>query len=343
MSTCFFFENFPELVDRLNEYCKKYSKIFFLTDENTSACCLLKLNVSFPFYEIKVNSGEENKNIQTLQFIWNELSWQYADRKSLLINLGGGSITDIGGFAAACYKRGIHFVHIPTTVLSMVDASIGGKTGIDFLGFKNQIGLFAEATQTFICPLFLSTLSEREKRSGFAEMFKHYLIADKSTWIKTVESNNGKLEFGLREIKQNIEIKTRIVAGDPYESGTRKALNFGHTIGHAIESFYLNAEKKMLHGEAIALGIICESFISYQNNFLLKNEWKSIYEFINRIFPDLSIAKKDIKDIANFCLQDKKNEDGKINLTLLNGIGNYQINQFVSLSEIEQALDYIAK
>jgi len=238
-----------------------YSKVAILVDENTKRDCLHKLPKIENAIIIEIKSGEEYKNISTCNFIWEQLTINNFDRNSLLINLGGGVIGDMGGFCAATYKRGLDFIHIPTTLLAMVDASVGGKLGIDFKGFKNQIGLFNNPKAVLISPEFLETLAESELKSGFSEVVKHALISDNSLWVKLKNTPFTDFDWG-DIIDTNVQIKNKIVLADPFEKGERKKLNFGHTFGHAIESYYLEKGTPISHGEAVFMGMILETEIS---------------------------------------------------------------------------------
>ena len=244
-----------------------YSAIAILVDEHTKAHCLdifLEESQINPKLIIEIHSGEENKNISSCEHIWQQMTNAQFDRKSLLVNLGGGVIGDMGGFAASCYKRGIDFIQVPTTLLAMVDASVGGKLGIDLENFKNQIGLFKSPKGVYIFPNFLQTLSQRQIVSGYAEIVKHALIADKDYWQLLMETSIEKINWE-KTIHHSIILKNDIVQSDPFEENKRKILNFGHTLGHAIESFYLKKEKDILHGEAIALGMYLETELSPLN------------------------------------------------------------------------------
>jgi 3-dehydroquinate synthase len=316
---------------------KQYSKVAVLTDENTYLYCYPRLLsfLSYP-YSIQIQSGEAHKNLQTCEVIWRKMTDFQMDRKSLLINLGGGVIGDMGGFCAATYKRGIDFVQIPTTLLSMVDASVGGKLGIDFQGLKNHIGVFQEPALVLIDTHFLATLAPEELRSGFAEVIKHCLIADEQKWHQLLKNPTLKADLDL--VKHSVAIKSKIVEEDPLEKGLRKVLNFGHTIGHAIESLYLPTSSKLLHGEAIAIGMICESFISLKRNLISQEDLDEITAFVKKIYPDLPIFEKDFESIIQLTLQDKKNEHQQIQCTLLARIGKAIFNQTISPAEIHESL-----
>lgn len=323
----------------------KYSQIAVLVDENTLKYCYPQIVGYLPKHSlIEIRSGEKNKNLATCQQIWSELMDKHFDRKSLLINLGGGVIGDMGGFCAATYKRGIDFIQIPTTLLSQVDASVGGKLGIDFHGFKNHIGLFCRPKQVIIDTDFLTTLPLNELRSGFAEVIKHCLIADKKAWNKLIinelEQNDWK-----EIVLHSVSLKSKIVNSDPKEKGARKTLNYGHTVGHALETFYLEKypNKHLLHGEAVAVGIIVESFMSFQRGLLHQKDFKSIEDFISKIYPKVKIAQKDISPIIALSLHDKKNENGKIKGILLKTIGEALFDIDFSLKEMEGALNYYSK
>lgn len=327
-----------------------FSQTFVLVDENTKRHCYALLASLLPSHHIiEINSGEENKTLSTCELIWNKLTAENADRKTLLINLGGGIIGDLGGFAAGCYKRGIAFIQIPTTLLAMVDASVGGKTGIDFNGFKNQIGLFNQPAAVFIHPPFLKTLLERELISGFAEVIKHYLIADSTAFnqLLTYNPQPASSAGGLATldwnsiVERNVNIKSFIVEQDPHEQGIRKALNFGHTVGHAIETYFLKSgNKKLLHGEAVAAGMICESFLSEKLNLITAIELVSISKLLPHYFKLPSIPKSSFDEILELMKQDKKNKANQFQFTLLKGIGNYSINNSVEENVLVESLNY---
>ena len=304
-----------------------YSKVAILVDENTKRDCLFKLPQIENALIIEIKSGEEYKNISTCSFIWEQLTINNFDRNSLLINLGGGVIGDMGGFCAATYKRGLDFIHIPTTLLAMVDASVGGKLGIDFKGFKNQIGLFNNPKAVLISSEFLETLAESELKSGFAEVVKHALISDNSLWLKLKNTPFTDLDWE-DIIDTSVQIKNKIVLADPFEKGERKKLNFGHTFGHAIESYYLEKRTPISHGEAVFMGMILETKISDLSE-TDKNEIKN-YVLSNFALP--YTPKK--SSLHKFLINDKKNQNGKINFTLLNGIGNCSLDNLFSLDEL---------
>lgn len=335
-------ENFSQLNQFMTK--KSYSKVFILVDENTHEYCLpvllgnLETDIAFEILEIE--AGEEMKNIQTANHLWEILTEIKADRKALIINLGGGVITDMGGFVASTYKRGISFINIPTTLLSMCDASIGGKTGIDLMHYKNMVGTFSFPEQIFVYPRFLDTLPAKELRSGFAEMLKHGLIADKKHWEDLVQLHH-LAPLGIEPfIPQSMEIKQEVVNADFHEKNVRKTLNFGHTIGHAIESLCLANENSILHGEAVALGMICESHLSYLEGLISKKDSDLIIENIQRYFCFVDITEFKEEDIFSLLLNDKKNSDSKINFSLLSAIGSCIFDHHCSVENIQKSINY---
>ena len=317
----------------------KYSKVSVLVDDNTEKFCLdvFKQIINKEISIIKINSGEEFKNLGTVTKIWNEMTTQNLDRKSLLINLGGGVITDMGGFAANTFKRGIDFINIPTTLLSMVDASVGSKTGINFNNLKNQIGTFADPKLVVIDEQYLETLSEREVKSGYAEIFKHSLI---SASIFNLLLENHQLYYNEEIINNSIQIKNKIVLDDKFEQNIRKNLNFGHTIGHALESYYLNKENKLTHGEAIAIGMICESFMSNKIFDLDLELVKKIKNHLLRIFPKVNLQHENYEEIINLMSFDKKNHLDKLKFVLLKDLGLVKIDTEVSENLIKESFDF---
>ncbi len=303
---------FDDSLESLGAYLSenKYSAVFILVDENTKEHCLpLLKSVITEFNLIETESGEENKNLQTCECIWQQLIEKNADRKSVVVNLGGGVIGDMGGFAAGCYKRGIRYIQLPTSLLAMVDSSVGGKTGINFNGFKNHIGLFNSPSHVFVHLPFLKTLPPRELLSGFAEVVKHYLIADKEAFLElaTPSFELKKVDW-LASVQKSIAIKSKIVEEDYLEKNARKSLNFGHTLGHAIESFYLDNElNRFLHGEATAVGMVAESYLSYHFGLISEEELSVITTCLRKLFPLQLLPETDFKSIISLVAQDKKN------------------------------------
>jgi 3-dehydroquinate synthase len=328
-----------EMNERLKTILTNASQVFILTDENVAPFWLPEVAHWLhcdSAIDIVLKAGEQHKNLQTVQRIWKTLMKHHADRNTLMINLGGGTVTDLGGFAASTYKRGIKFINVPTTLLAMVDAAIGGKTGIDFGGAKNQIGTFAEAEEVLIKPVFLSTLPEREILSGMAEMLKYGFIADS----KLLEIN---LENYQRHIARCGEIKREMVKNDPFEKGPRQVLNFGHTLGHAIESHCLTTDAPLLHGEAVALGMLAALWLSVKQCGL---DEKVMYDYEKRLPLLLSEAKvdlseADIEPIMAFLAHDKKNKGEKPQFVLLEAVGRPVWGVTVGYDDIKKALEYI--
>lgn len=322
---------------------KNYSSVFILADENTAEKCYPLLPEELKQEErlIIIPAGEEQKNLVSAEDIWIKLLLQDADRNSVMLNLGGGMITDLGGFAASVFKRGIPFIHVPTTLLGMVDAAIGGKTGINFAHFKNQLGTFTLADAVFICPYFLKTLPQRELISGFAEVIKYGLIADPSFWKELKKMQPPDVINWLPIIEKCIRIKQDITEKDPKEKGLRKILNFGHTIGHAIESYSLdNDERPLLHGEAIAIGMLCEAWLSLQKTGLSKTEFDEITAYLKSIFPSYSISSEAYPQLLEYIRGDKKNANGSIQMVCLKSIGAAIYDISCGEEEIIAALDY---
>lgn len=319
------------------------SRYFILVDAKTREACLplfLQRSGLEPDGIIEIEAGEIFKTIESCQKVWQELIRYEADRKALLINLGGGVIGDLGGFAASTYKRGIRFVQVPTTLLSQLDASIGGKVGIDFSGYKNIVGSFSNPLAVFTDPEFYDTLPDRQLKSGFAEALKHALIADQEMWHEIRSIKDLRSIDWVPFLEKSLLIKKKIVEIDPMEKGARKALNFGHTIGHAIESASLESDKPLLHGEAIILGMIAEVFIASCKGLLSTVEEREITQFLS-FYVDFEFSLEDRAMIYELIRGDKKNEGNQILCTLLKSIGEYAINQEISLEEIEQGLIYL--
>lgn len=332
----------------LNKYIEENtpSKIFILVDENTNQNCLPillpRVETTKEIEIIEIEAGEENKNLDTCTGVWHALTDLGADRKSLLINLGGGVITDLGGFVASTFKRGIAFINIPTTLLSMVDASVGGKTGVDLGVLKNQIGLFSDPEMVLIDTTYLETVSEREIKSGLAEIIKYGLTYDVSIWNRINDFDNLTLENISTLIHRSIEIKNEVVTKDPREGGLRKVLNFGHTLGHAVESYFLESDKKekLTHGEAIAIGMITEAYISEKLLNFPKEEVQKIKEESIAIYGKAAIKPEDYDSIMELLIHDKKNVGGQVNFVLLTSYENFKFDCKVEKELLIEALDY---
>lgn len=324
---------------------KDYDRVFILTDENTEKNCL-PLITSAQIYkqakEIRIKASDTNKTLDNTAHVWEALSNGGATRHSCIINLGGGMVTDLGGFAASTFKRGIDFINIPTTLLSQVDASVGGKTGINFNGLKNEIGVFNDASVVFIDTNFLKSLDSENICSGYAEMLKHSLISNRKMWAEHLNFNLFSPNHNtlLKMIEDNIAVKGNIVTEDPKETGIRKALNFGHTIGHAFESFALNKNEPILHGYAVAYGIICELYLSTVLLGFPTDVLRTTTTFIRENYGQIDITCDDYDNILQLMKHDKKNTAGLINFTLLKDIGQIKINQTASNEMIKEALDF---
>ncbi len=321
-----------------------YSKVFFVTDINTCEKCLPIVTALLPdlvdYDIIEIDPGEENKNIDFCIGIWQMLLDFDADRNSLVINVGGGVVTDMGSFAAATFKRGIDFVQVPTTLLSQVDASVGGKTGIDLGRIKNIIGTFSQPKAVFISPVFLKTLSQAQLVSGFAEVIKHGLIRDAAYFDEITRTSPSSISPEL--IYRSVQIKNEVVTTDPFEKGLRKILNFGHTIGHAVESYSLaeNEFLPLLHGEAIGIGMICEAYLSHKHNGLSGEELDRIIAYLLSVYPHYTLDKAADEELFHIMKNDKKNVDGKIGFALLSAIGTCSFNCYLPEAAITESLDF---
>lgn len=323
----------------------KNDKFFILTDSNTNKNCLNMLHCSEPIanaHIITIKADDTNKNIESTAHVWKELSDNGCTRHSCLINIGGGMVTDLGGFAASTFKRGIDFINIPTTLLSMVDASVGGKTGINFNGLKNEIGVFNDAKAVIIDTAFLKTLDQHNICSGYAEMLKHSLLKDYKMWVQHINFNLYSPDFDplLNMIKESVEVKERIVSEDPHESGIRKALNLGHTAGHAFESYAMHTNRPILHGYAVAYGIICELYLSHALQGFPLDKMRQTVNFIKENYGRMNIICDDYESLYSLMKHDKKNTGNEINFTLLKDVGDIKINQTVSKELILESLDF---
>ena len=332
-----------DLVNAISE-CE-HDRIFVLTDETTQQLCWPKiknfkaLRNSTP---IIIKATDTHKNLDTLSQVWQALSNGGATRHSLMINLGGGMVTDLGGFAASTFKRGIDFINIPTTLLAMVDASVGGKTGINFGGLKNEIGVFSDSRFVIINTQFLDTLDHDNICSGYAEMLKHGLISDERTWAELVTFNLDTPDLSQlqRMVAESIKVKERIVEADPHELGIRKALNLGHTMGHAFESFAMRRGTPILHGYAVAYGLISELYMSARKTAFPTDRMHQTVQFIRENYGTFNITCDNYPTLIELMHHDKKNTSGIINFTLLGNVGDIRINQTANEEEIKEALDF---
>ncbi len=320
------------------------SDVFVLVDNNSRNYCLNSLNLGAVPVEhiITIAEGEHNKSLESVSYIWQVLSEQGARRNSVLVNVGGGVITDIGGFAASCFKRGIRCINIPTTLLAQVDASVGGKTGINFNGLKNEIGTFSIPECVIIDNAFLSSLPQRQILSGFAEMLKHALLADEEHLAEVMQADLKKTEGSsfLDLIRKSVAVKAAVVESDPREKGLRKALNFGHTIGHAIESMAIRKGLQIYHGDAVAYGMIAELFLSVRKLGFSGNHFECVKHFIRENYPVYHSVGAG-EELYELMLHDKKNERNGVNFTLLRHFGEIEIDQYCTKEEIFEALEQL--
>ncbi len=317
-------------------------KVFILTDRNVKNKVLTKLPLLKDYPVFVAEPGEKSKSIETAAQIWKFLTDKRADRHSLLINIGGGVITDLGGFVASTYKRGIDYINIPTTLLAQVDASVGGKTAVNFSGIKNLVGTFSNPKAVIINVNFVKTLEPRHFISGFAEIVKHALLSGQADWIKTKAFNPNEIDFDYLEVlvKSSVAFKSQVVAKDPKDKNWRKILNYGHTIGHAVEAYFNNKGADILHGEAVAVGLLAETYLS--NRKLLFNLEKvlEVSAFISKTFPVFRIPYEDYGQIIDFIAQDKKNRENKFMFVLLKDFGEPVTDQEIDRSEIIEALNF---
>ena len=322
-----------------------HDKLFILVDEHTKQLCLpliSRLECLKNAYIITIGPEDIHKNLETLAHVWKELSDQGATRHSLMINLGGGMITDLGGFAASTFKRGFQYINIPTTLLAMVDASVGGKTGINFNGLKNEIGVFSPAEYVLIDTEFLKSLDSHNLLSGYAEMLKHGIISTTEHWAELLNFDLNQIDYKALQqlVAHSVSIKEDIVEKDPFEKNIRKALNLGHTVGHAFESLALENNRPVLHGYAVAWGIICELYFSFIKVGFPKDKLRQTIQFIKENYGVLPFDCKQYDRLYEFMTHDKKNSAGIINFTLMGEIGDIRINQSANKEEILEILDF---
>lgn len=340
-----FSNNVAEEIDKIAQKVGA-PQVFVLVDVNTDRCVLPLLKKSSKIIAgakvITIKSGDVNKNLESLAFIWEQLCNNGATRKSLLINIGGGVITDIGAFAGATFKRGIKFINVPTTLLSAVDAAVGGKTGINFNGLKNEVGVFCEAEAVIISTAFFKTLPMEELLSGYAEMLKHGLIAGRDVYDKLLAYDIYKSEKGnqlLELLEESVKVKKNIVEEDPTEKGIRRALNLGHTAGHAFESLALRREDPIPHGYAVAWGLVVELVLSHTQLGFSSADLQQLASYIYSKYGAFEITCNDYPALLDFMHHDKKNESNEINFTLLKEVGDVHIDCHCSEEEIKSALD----
>lgn len=337
-------ENLERSLGQALEKCP-HDRLFILTDDHTHRLCMPRMK-EVPCLkdavEITIGAEDVHKTLETLSCVWQALSEKGASRHSLLINLGGGMVTDLGGFAAATFKRGFAYINIPTTLLAMVDASVGGKTGINFNGLKNEVGVFAPADSVLIETEFLRSLDERNFFSGYAEMLKHGLISDTEHWAELLNFNTHAIDYiYLKQlVGRSVQVKEEIVEQDPFEHGIRKALNLGHTVGHAFESLALAQDRPVLHGYAVAWGLVCELYLSHIKTGFPKEKMRQSIQFIKENYGTFAFDCKQYEQLYAFMLHDKKNTAGVINFTLLKEIGDISINQTADKELIFEMFDF---
>ena len=336
-------ENLTEALATAIAECE-HDRTFILVDETTERCCLpivSGLDCVRGAQIIVIGATDSHKTLESLSHVWEALGEGGATRHSLLINIGGGMVTDLGGFAASTFKRGINYINIPTTLLSMVDASVGGKTGINFRGLKNEIGVFSNASTVILDTTFLKTLDAENICSGYAEMLKHGLISNEKMWAELI--NFDLMQPDLQQLQtmvaDSVAVKQRIVTEDPLEQGIRKALNLGHTVGHAFESFALK-HSPILHGYAVAYGLISELYLSTVKAGFPSDKMHQTVSFIKEHYGKMTITCDDYPTLLELMTHDKKNVAGTINFTLLGGIGDIRINQTATKEDIYEALDF---
>ncbi len=321
-----------------------FNKVIILTDKNANQFVLPKISdipllASSP--RITIAAGDVNKNLDTAAMVWQQLVDNGATRKTILLNIGGGVVTDLGGFAASVFKRGIKFINIPTTLLGAVDASIGGKTGVNFSGLKNEIGVFNEASAVIISTLFFDTLPQSEMKSGYAEMLKHGLLSDKEYFNDLIayDITGGDLEHLLHLLKKSVMLKERIVKEDPHEHGIRKALNLGHTAGHAFESLAMKRNAPVPHGYAVAWGLVVELVMSHMLYQFPSVTLHDVARFVADNYGAFHITCEDYDEIISLMKHDKKSLGGEINVSLLEEIGKIKVGTVVSIDDVKTALD----
>ncbi len=334
--------NLAEALAALLQNCS-FSQLGVVVDENTERACYPLVQPLLPEHTVgRIRSGERHKNLTTCTQLWEWMTEAHFDRQALVINLGGGVIGDMGGFCAATYKRGIRFVNLPTTLLSQVDASVGGKLGIDFQGYKNHIGLFQDPLRVIIHPKFLETLPPAELRSGFAEVIKHSLIADADYW-PTVRRTQLNDQDWPAVIAHSVALKAKVVAQDFREGGVRKILNFGHTIGHAVESYYLDTDEHLLHGEAVAVGMAAETYLSQKFTGLPADQVREVIDLLLATYGHRPVPEAAVDPIVSLAQQDKKNNQSRIQCTLLEKIGAATFDVPITAEDIREAVGYYNK
>ena len=323
----------------------EHDRLFCLTDETTQRLCLPLLK-GVPAMSgarvISIKAGDTHKTLDSLSDVWTALQQGGATRHSLMVNLGGGMVTDLGGFAASTFKRGMKYINVPTTLLSQVDASVGGKTGVNFGGLKNEIGVFSQADAVLISDVFLHTLDDENLLSGYAEMLKHGLLDTEEHWATLMQEPFDIFhgDGGTALTERSVAVKARIVAADPTEKGLRKALNLGHTVGHALESLAMRRGTPVLHGYAVAWGLVCELYLSAVKENFPTERLRQTTRYVLDHYGKMPVTCNDYPALLELMQHDKKNEAGNINFTLLGAIGDIRINRKAAKEEIYESLDF---
>lgn len=335
------------ICDELTALCDtKADKLFVLTDTTTHEKCLPLLSGCEALKEavhIVIGATDTHKTLDTLAYVWQQLGHGGGSRHSLMVCLGGGMVTDLGGFAASTFKRGIRFINIPTTLLAMVDAAVGGKTGINFGGLKNEIGVFNESQAVVINTQFLQTLDAENIRSGYAEMLKHALLSGGDLLARHLDFDlaNPDLPRLQKMVAESIKVKEAIVKADPHEHGLRKALNLGHTFGHALESLALEQDRAVLHGYAVAWGLVCELYLSCTLRQFPESVMRQCVRFIRDYYGTFDFECKAYDHLYDLMRHDKKNQAGVINFTLLNGVGDIALDCHATQNDVYEAFDFL--
>ena len=338
MQNLIFTNNVESAIERLST-CGGHNLTVWIADVNTS-----RLITPTPPCLITIPDGDDNKTLATVAQVWDEMERLGVTRHSLIINLGGGMVTDLGGFAAASFKRGVRFINVPTTLLGAVDAAVGGKTGFNYNGLKNEIGAFAPASDVIISTRYLDTLPQQEMKSGFAEVIKHAMLSDRGEFLRLLEHDfNAPINHDdlLERLRRSVQVKVDIVTRDPHEQGERKALNLGHTIGHALESLAIKRQKPVPHGYAVAWGLVAEAVLSHIKSGFPSEEVHLLGNFVRDNYRDFPFTCDDYDELLELMRHDKKSRDGEITCTLLRAIGNYHIDQAITPDDATTALDIL--
>ena len=338
MQNLIFTNNVESTIERLSR-CGGHNLTVWIADENTA-----RLIAPPPPHVIIIPDGDENKTLNTVTRVWDEMERRGVTRHSLVINLGGGMVTDLGGFAAASFKRGVRFINVPTTLLGAVDAAVGGKTGFNYNGLKNEIGAFAPASDVIISTRYLDTLPQQEMKSGFAEVIKHAMLSDRGEFLRLLEHDfNAPINHDdlLERLRRLVQVKVDIVTRDPHEQGERKALNLGHTIGHALESLAIKRQKPVPHGYAVAWGLVAEAVLSHIKSGFPSEDVHLLGNFVRDNYRDFPFTCDDYEELLDLMRHDKKSRNGEITCTLLVAVGDYRINQTVTHDDVTAALDIL--